>query len=147
MDLRSVGKDLNDIIQEKGPNSLQGICDILVKDVPHYPWVGIYMLEGEKLYLKAWAGDQPTEHTVIEVGKGICGMAVREERTVIVDDVKANTEYISCFTETRSEVVVPINKGGNVIGEIDIDGNEVGAFTEEDRVFLEGVMKKLGEAL
>ena len=120
-------------------DALQEVCDILVETVSEYPWVGIYVLEGDMLHLKAWQGPQPTEHVVIPVDKGICGMAVREERTIVVDDVRASPEYISCFINTRSEIVVPIHHDGRVVGEIDIDGDEVGTFNETDREFLEYV--------
>lgn len=84
---------------------------------------------------------------VIPVGEGICGRAVREERTVLVEDVRAAPDYLACFLETRSEIVVPIRAGNDVIGEIDIDGNEVKAFDASDRFFLERVAEKLGPAV
>ena len=131
--LNSSSDDLNDV------ERLQLVCNLLVENIPHYPWVGIYVLRDGMLYLDAWQGPQPTEHTVIPVGKGICGMAVREERTIVVDDVKAEGEYLACFINTKSEIVVPIFSGEIVIGEIDIDGDEVGVFTDEDESFLKEV--------
>jgi GAF domain-containing protein len=86
--------------------------------------VGIYRREGETLVLDAWDGPAPTEHTRIPVDRGVCGRAVREQRTVIVDDVRSAPDYLACFLETRAEIVVPIRDGSTVVGEIDIDGNE-----------------------
>lgn len=106
--------------------------------VPHYTWVGIYWLkpDGETLTLGPWDGPAPTEHTEIPISRGICGAAVRESRTIVVDDVRADPRYLACFLTTRSEIVVPIFKDEKVIGEIDIDSDQVAAFTEDDQTFL-----------
>jgi len=130
-----------------GRQALQEVCRFLRRSFPHYPWVGVYRLEGETLVLDAWDGAQATEHTRIPVGRGICGQAVREDRTVIVDDVRADPNYLACFLETRAEVVVPIRLEGRVVGEIDIDGNAVRAFDASDRQFLESVAARLGSAV
>jgi len=130
-----------------GRAALAEVCRFLRESFRHFRWVGIYRLEGSMLVLDAWNGPAATEHTRIPVGRGICGQAAREGRTVIVDDVRAVPEYLACFLETRSEVVVPILSSGTVIGEIDIDGNEVGAFDGSDRAFLEAVARKLTDAL
>jgi putative methionine-R-sulfoxide reductase with GAF domain len=98
-----------------------------------------YLRDGETLRLAAWSGPAPTEHVAIPVGQGICGKAARENRTVVVDDVRAAPEYLACFLETRSEIVVPIRSGGSVVGEIDIDGNEVRAYDSSDDRFLSAV--------
>jgi L-methionine (R)-S-oxide reductase len=79
----------------------------------------------------------------IPVGQGICGKAARENRTVVVDDVRAAPEYLACFLETRSEIVVPIHSGGSVVGEIDIDGNEVKAYDSSDDRFLSAVAARV----
>jgi len=93
--------------------------------------------------LAAWAGPQETEHVTIPVDQGICGKAAREDRSVIVDDVRATPEYLACFLETRSEIVVPIRAGGAVVGEIDIDGNEVKAYDASDERFLTAVAQRV----
>jgi L-methionine (R)-S-oxide reductase len=113
--------------------------------VPHYNWVGLYWLkeDGKTLALGPWDGPEATEHTEIPVSQGICGAAVREQRTIIVDDVRQDPRYLSCFLNTRSEIVVPIFKEGKVIGEIDIDSDSIAAFTEADRTFLEAVAEVL----
>ena len=126
---------------------LQEVCRYLCTEFGHYRWVGIYRLEGKTLVLEAWDGPAATEHTRIPIDRGICGRAAREGATVIVDDVRTSPEYLACFLETRSEIVVPIRAGGQVVGEIDIDGYEVGAYDASDRVFLEAVAVKLGEAV
>ncbi len=125
--------------------TLQKTVSFLRSTVAHYQWVGIYMLEGDTLVLKAWDGPEATQHTRIPIGVGICGLAAREKRTVIVGDVHADPRYLACFPSTKSEIVVPIMKGTRVLGEIDIDSDTVNAFTEKDREFLEKVAALLGE--
>ncbi|MHA2621156.1 MAG: GAF domain-containing protein [bacterium JZ-2024 1] len=121
------------------------VVRLLRQRVPHFNWVGIYWVkpDRQKLALGSWDGPEPTEHTEIPVTQGICGAAVREARTIIVDDVRRDPRYLSCFVRTRSEIVVPIFKDGKVIGEIDIDSDTLCAFSEADRVFLESVAEIL----
>lgn len=125
-------------------DACQAVVQCLRSSVPHYNWVGIYLLEGEELVLTAWAGPAETEHTRIPVGAGICGLAAAEGKTIIVDDVAKDPRYLACFLSTKSEIVVPIFREGRVIGEIDIDSDQLAAFTEEDRRQLEGVAALLG---
>jgi L-methionine (R)-S-oxide reductase len=131
----------------QGRAALAEVCRFLRESFRHYRWVGIYRLAGETLLLEGWNGPAATEHVLIPVGQGVCGRAAREGRTVIVADVRAAPEYLACFLETRSEIVVPIRDGERVTGEIDIDGNEVGAFDASDREFLEQVARRLTVAL
>jgi len=130
-----------------GRQALQEVCRFLCESFAHYPWVGIYRVDGSALVLDAWYGPRATEHTRIPLERGICGQAAREGRTVIVDDVNADPNYLACFLETRAEIVVPIRSEGRVVGEIDIDGNAVKAFDASDRRFLESVAAKLGDAV
>ena len=119
----------------------------LRKTVKHYNWIGIYLIEGEDLVLSAWDGPEPTEHVRIPIGQGICGLAARERRTVIVDDVNADPRYLACFSYTRAEIVVPIMTadGVGVIGEIDIDSDRPAAFSDDDGVFLRDIARLLSE--
>lgn len=121
----------------------QQVCEMLKKDFSHYAWVGIYIVEGDYLALKAWVGDHATEHTRIKVGEGICGLAADTGKTVVVPDVTKDFRYIMCFAATRSEIVVPIKKGKKVYGEIDIDSEELDAFDKKDEGFLEQVAEAL----
>ncbi len=127
----------------KATDALGEVCRFLRTEFPHYRWVGVYLLDGGMLRLAAWAGPQATEHVAIAVGQGICGQAARENRSVIVDDVRQAPEYLACFLETRSEIVVPIRDASSVLGEIDIDGNEVSAFDATDDRFLTAVAQRL----
>ena len=126
-----------------GIEALGEVCRFLRHEFRHYRWVGIYLRDGGTLRLAAWAGPQETENVTIPVDQGICGKAAREDRSVIVDDVRATPEYLACFLETRSEIVVPIRAGGAVVGEIDIDGNEVKAYDASDERFLTAVAQRV----
>jgi L-methionine (R)-S-oxide reductase len=119
----------------------------LLKDaLPHYSWAGIYLLEGDELVLGPYFG-KPSPHTRIPLGRGICGAAATEKATIIVDDVNADPRYLACSIETRSEIVVPIMNGADVLGEIDIDSDQPAAFGASDRALLEQVAALLSEAL
>ncbi|MCI0437222.1 MAG: GAF domain-containing protein [Gemmatimonadetes bacterium] len=109
----------------------------LLKDqVPHYTWVGIYLLEGHELVLGPGLG-QPSPHTRISLNAGLCGAAATEKATIVVDDVNDDPRYLACSLETRSEIVVPIMRDTTVLGEIDIDSDKAAAFTPADRTLLE----------
>jgi L-methionine (R)-S-oxide reductase len=131
----------------QGRAALQEVCRFLRQSFPHYRWVGVYRVDGTSLVLDAWDGPAPTEHTRIPIERGVCGRAARENRTVLVRDVRESPEYLACFLETRAEAVVPIRAEDRVVGEIDIDGNEVGAFDRSDGVFLEQIAERLSAAV
>jgi GAF domain-containing protein len=114
--------------------------------LPHYSWVGIYLLEGDELVLGPYLG-KPSPHTRIPLNRGICGAAASQKATIIVDDVNSDSRYLACSLETKSEIVVPIMKGEVVLGEIDIDSDKHAAFTADDRVLLEKVARALGDKL
>jgi putative methionine-R-sulfoxide reductase with GAF domain len=113
--------------------------------LPRYHWVGVYWREDDELVLGPWEGPEETEHTRIPIGEGICGAAARSGRTEIVADVSEDERYLACFVETRSEIVVPIKKGDEVIGEIDVDGTEVAAFDQSDANVLEAIAEAIAE--
>ncbi len=112
-----------------------------------YSWVGIYVVSGDELILASWKGPQATQHVRIPLSLGICGLAATGGETVVVDDVNADPRYLACFAATRSEIVVPIKADGNVLAEIDIDSNELAAFSGEDRAVLEKAADSIGRRL
>src|ERR1700743_3280158 len=130
--------------------SLQEFCvDIIAARLPSYNWVGFYMLDPDDeniLVLGPFRG-APTEHVRIPVTQGICGAAVAQNNTVIVDDVHSDPRYLACSLETQSEIVVPIRVNGKIVGEIDIDSNDLAAFSQGDRLFLESCAIIVGEYL
>lgn len=105
-------------------------------ELPHYDWCGVYRLDGDTLVLDEYIGAS-TDHTRIPVGRGVCGTAVAEDRNQVVSDVRDLENYLSCSLDTRSEIVVLIRLDGRVLGQIDIDSHDVGAFDATDEQMLE----------
>jgi GAF domain-containing protein len=118
----------------------------MLKQDPRYTWVGIYLLDGDELVLGPYVG-KPSPHTRIPLGRGICGAAAAAKATIIVDDVNSDPRYLACSIETQSEIVVPIMRGSDVLGEIDIDSDSRAAFGPQDRDVLEAVAALLAEKL
>lgn len=118
---------------------LQKVVDYLYESFEKYSWIGVYIVQNGDLILGPWCGKQPTEHKRIPIGQGICGSAAKTGTIVIVPDVSKDNRYLSCFVTTQSEIVVPIKKNEQVIGEIDIDSDIPDAFDKKDAVFLEKI--------
>ncbi len=129
-----------------GTQAMTRAVEILERRVPDYTWVGIYLLFGNELVLGPFVG-KPSPHTRIPLGRGICGAAAAEKTTIVVDDVNADPRYLACSLETRSEIVVPIMRGCDVLGEIDIDSDRTAAFGADDRRLLEAVAAILSEKI
>ena len=127
---------------------LQEVCDLLRENVSYYDWVGFYFKNGskEELKLGPYSGE-PTDHTIIPFGKGICGKVAVSNQNFVVPDVKAQDNYIACSISVKAEIVVPLFVKGENIGQIDIDSNTYDPFTEEDERFLEFVNNKVAELL
>lgn len=134
------------LASSRGKAGRETVVKLLNTSVPSYTWVGVYVVDGADLALDAWSGPAATEHTRIPIGKGVCGFAAKAGRTEIVSDVSKDPRYLQCFLSTKSEIVVPIMNQGSVVGEIDIDGDRLDAFSSLDREFLEAVAKKLSAA-
>ena len=128
--------------KSKGKEARDAVVKLLNLSVPSYNWVGIYVVQGKDLVLDAWSGPAATEHTRIPIGKGVCGYAAKTGRTEIVSDVSKDPRYLQCFISTKSEIVVPVVGQGGVLGEIDIDSDQLDAFSTIDREFLEAVARK-----
>jgi GAF domain-containing protein len=131
------------LTKEKSFRKVQSVVDFLYHHFDRYSWVGIYIVEEHDLVLGPWKGEQATEHTRIPIGQGVCGSAAHSGTTEIVDDVSKDKRYLACFVSTKSEIVVPMKRHGQVVGEIDIDSDMPGAFTQNDKVFLEKVADML----
>lgn len=115
--------------------ALQGVVEALAATHPAWGWVGVYLLVGDTLVLGPFVGP-PTDHSRIPVGTGVCGTAVAEDRNLVVDDVRSLDNYLACSVGTRSELVVLIRDAGEVVGQFDVDSDDVAAFGAEDEALL-----------
>ena len=100
-----------------------------------YFWVGFYIVEGDELILGPFQGTPAC--TRIKFGRGVCGAAWKEQRSLVVEDVEKFSGHIACSSLSRSEIVVLLKHNGVVVGEIDIDSTELATFDDVDRQFLE----------
>lgn len=98
-------------------------------------WVGFYLVKQDELVLGPFQG--PVACTRIRKGRGVCGMAWQEAVTQLVPDVDAFPGHIACSSLSRSEIVVPLCRGGEVWGVLDIDSDQLATFDDTDRLYLE----------
>lgn len=104
-------------------------------------WAGFYLLEGETLVLGPFQGKPACIE--IPIARGVCGAAVREDRSQLVPDVHAFRGHIACDSASRSELVVPLHQNGAVIGVLDLDSPQLSRFTEADRDGMERLARVL----
>ncbi len=138
--LDAEGKDTNAKLQE--------VCEILDREISYFNWTGFYFKNGDKqeLILGPYVG-APTDHTIIPYGRGICGQVAVSNETFVVPDVHEQDNYLSCSIDTKAEIVVPIMKNGENIGQIDIDSHTVDPFTAEDRELLEWLCEEISDIM
>ncbi|MHC4716504.1 MAG: GAF domain-containing protein [Planctomycetota bacterium] len=120
-------------------------CELLAEGVGHYDWVGFYILDpaARALDLGPFVGE-PTEHVRIELGRGVCGQAAEGRKTLVINDVTREPNYLCCSEAVLSEIVVPIfAPDGRFVAELDIDSHTPAAFDDADREFLEAVCRSL----
>ena len=126
----------------------EAIVQWLDEEVPYYNWTGFYFMNDEKQQLEIgpYVGVY-TDHVVIPYGRGICGQVAVSGKTFEVPDVHAQDNYLACSLATKSEIVVPIYKGDNLVGQIDIDSHQLDPFTQEDHDLLEAVANFVAQRL
>jgi GAF domain-containing protein len=120
---------------------LFAVCEILQDNVENFDWVGFYLVDPKvdnQLKLGPFVGE-PTEHTQIPFGKGICGQVAVSHETFVSQDVSEEDNYISCSHHVQSEIVVPIMKEGDFIAQIDIDSNLKNSISDEKKELLEKI--------
>lgn len=115
---------------------MANICVLMHETLGHW-WTGFYRVVDGQLVLGPFQG--PVACTRIRMGKGVCGTAWKEQRTLVVPDVHQFPGHIACSSASNSEIVVPIWARGEIVGEIDIDSTEFGAFDETDTFWLERI--------
>jgi len=119
---------------------LANIAAVIKARSPRYSWVGFYLLKDDppELVLGPYQGP-PTCTTRIPLDAGMCGLAARERKTVVLSDVRTDPRYIACSPTVRSEIIVPLLDGERTLGVLDIDSDELDAFGADDQRFLEAV--------
>ncbi len=115
-------------------------CAVL-KEAFGFLWVGFYLVKGNELVLGPFQG--PVACTRIQKGKGVCGTAWETAKALIVPDVDKFPGHITCSTLSRSEIVIPILKNGQVIAVLDIDSTELNAFSSVDQQYLQSAVDLL----
>lgn len=115
--------------------NLANVCAAL-KETFGFFWVGFYLVKGDELVLGPFQG--PVACTRIRCGRGVCGTAWAEAKTLVVPDVDAFPGHIACSSRSRSEIVIPlVRPEGGVWGVLDIDSDELNSFDEADVRYLE----------
>lgn len=115
--------------------NLANASALLYEQLPDLNWAGFYLLEGEMLVLGPFQGK--TACIEIPVGRGVCGTAVAEGKTQVVEDVHQFPGHIACDSASNSEIVIPLWKDGKILGVLDIDSPLYSRFTSEDQQGLE----------
>ena len=117
----------------------------LIQEAFHFWWTGFYRVIDNQLVLGPFQG--PVACTRIGFGKGVCGTSWKEKKTYVVEDVEQFPGHIACSSESRSEIVVPLFKGEEVIGVLDIDSEKLATFDETDKEWLEQIAKVVSAAI
>jgi GAF domain-containing protein len=114
-----------------------------LKQVFDFFWVGFYLVKGDELILGPFQG--PVACTRIQLGKGVCGTAWKQKETLLVPDVEKFPGHISCNSASRSEIVVPVLRKGEVAAVLDVDSDRINEFDETDKSWLEQLTRDLSD--
>lgn len=110
-----------------------------LKEQFQWLWVGFYMVKENELVLAPFQG--PVACTRIKKGRGVCGTCWAEAKTVVVPDVEKFPGHIACSSLSKSEIVVPLFKNGEVVGVLDVDSKQLNEFDETDQLYLEKIIQ------
>lgn len=135
----------NEILDEFYPSisNLSNFCSLLKEAFDKISWVGFYIKKGDSLWLGPFQGKSAC--VKIDIGRGVCGKAAQEGKTIIVPDVNKFPGHIACDNASQSEIVVPIFIENNLWGVLDLDSYELSAFDETDKRYLEELVKLLAK--
>ncbi|HAD98081.1 MAG TPA: histidine kinase [Cryomorphaceae bacterium] len=137
---------INKLLSKPVKEALQECCKLLEDKTEHYTWVGFYFMNHRtrQLHLGPYTG-APTDHTIIPFGKGICGQVAVSGTTYLAEDVSEESNYIACSMDVRSEIVLPVYHGAELVAQLDIDSNTLNAFSPEDEAFLQEICTRIGK--
>ena len=125
--------------------NLANIASLIYHTLPEINWAGFYLSQGDMLVLGPFQGRPACVE--IPYGKGVCGTAAGEDRTLLVPDVHRFAGHIACDSASRSELVIPLHSRGRVVGVLDIDSPVTARFSEEDRDGLAALTAVVEQAL
>ena len=126
---------------------LFAVCELLADEISTFNLVGFYLPDPEgknELVLGPFVGPS-TNHTRIPYGRGICGQVALSHETFVSQNVHSEDNYLACSTDVQSEIVVPIMKEGDFVGQLDIDSNTKNSITKEQRELLEEICELLSD--
>ena len=123
------------------PVSIYANASAALREAFGFFWVGFYLVKGERLVVGPFQGSAAC--SVILKGRGVCGSAWAEKRTLVVPDVDAFPGHIACSSLSRSEIVIPLFHEDEVIAVLDIDSKKLADFDEVDRIYLEKVAQMI----
>ena len=128
---------------ESESDSIANMANVaaMIHETFRFWWTGFYRVAGEQLVLGPFQG--PLACSRITYGRGVCGTAWKEARTQVVPDVEQFPGHIACSSASKSEIVVPLFKGGEVVAVLDIDSEHLATFNETDRHWLERIVELL----
>lgn len=147
MNKEAILKEVETIVNsdQKRDDKLLAICRLLDREIGVFDWTGFYLVSPEEkdmLILGPYVGE-PTDHIRIPFGKGICGQAAQTLDTFVVQDVNKEDNYLACSLDVQSEIVVPIMKDNQFVGELDIDSHTKDAITPELKALCEEICKTI----
>ncbi len=136
-----LSKQVESLIEgENNPTGQLANAAAILHETMGWWWTGFYLVNGDTLQLGPFQG--PVACYNIKCGRGVCGTAWQENRTIVVPDVEQFPGHIACSSQSRSEIVVPLrNNGGEVIGVLDIDSKDLATFDEVDAHWLEEIAR------
>src|SRR5258708_1289931 len=124
--------------------NLPNVSPLIWQSLPHPNWGGFYLWKNDELVLGPFQGKPACVH--IAYGKGVCGTAVARKATVIVEDIDQFPGHIVCDSASRSEIVVPLMRGGEVMGVLDVDSPQLARFDADDQTGLERLAQLVAES-
>ena len=147
----NVLRKLDEVLQtgSQKEETLTRICQLLSDEIDYFDWVGFYLVDPNKereLVLGPYVGAE-TDHNRIGFGQGICGQAAETEKTFVIQDVSKEDNYLACSLNVKSEIVVPVFKGGRLVGELDIDSHVLAPFDDNDQRYLEIIAERCAHLL
>ena len=124
---------------------LSNLSALIMENLPQLNWAGFYLMRSGRLTVGPFQGKPACIH--IAPGKGVCGTAVAEDKTILVPDVHEFPGHIACDSASASEIVIPIHQGGGIIGVLDIDSPVKNRFDKKDQAGLESLVRLIEKSL